>query len=205
MNRKETKSQLFETIKCKDGIFYNLEFHQARLDLARKSCLGCNEKILLKEILAVPVDCKNGLFRCRVIYSQKIEKIEFIPHQIRKIQSLKLVYDNEIDYEFKFTDREKLSSLFNRRENCDDILIIKNGFVTDSYTANPIFFDGKHWWTPDTTLLPGTQRARLISEQKLNICRISADDIPKYKTIGLINAMQNFEDMPVIGIEKILH
>jgi len=204
MNRIDNKSKLFETIKCKDGEFYNLEFHQARFDLARKEYYGISKKISLKEILIVPENCKTGLFRCRVIYTEEIEKVEFVPHQIRKVNSLKLVYDNEIEYGYKSANREKLSSLFNQRGDCDDILIVKNGFVTDSYTANPIFFDGQHWWAPDTTLLPGTQRAKLISERKIQVYPIGRYDITKYKFVGLINAMQNFDDMPVISTQNIV-
>lgn len=203
MCQKSYKSKLLETIKCKDGKFYNLEFHQARFDLARKTYWECPEKIALKEILVAPDDCKTGLYRCRVIYSCKIEKVEFIPHQIRKIQSLKLVYYNDIDYNYKYADREKLTSLFDMRGNCDDILIIKNGLVTDSFTANPIFFDGIQWWTPDTPLLPGTQRASMISDGKIKVCRITVDGLSKYQSVGLINAMQDFEVMPVIAISNI--
>ncbi|MCD6355308.1 MAG: aminotransferase class IV [Prolixibacteraceae bacterium] len=87
--------------------------------------------------------------------------------------------------------------------NCDDILIVINGCITDSFAANPIFFDGKKWWTPDTPLLAGTQRAWLIEEEKLLVCSIPVNDLSKYKKAGLINAMQNFEDMPIIDIENI--
>ncbi len=143
------------------------------------------------------------MYRCRVIYSDKIEKIEFIPHQIRKVKSLKLIYDNKIEYNFKYSDREKLTTLFEKRDDCDDILIIKNGFVTDSFTANPVFFDGKTWWTPESCLLPGTQRARLISEGKIKVRPIKTVDILSYKSVGLINALQDFRDMPVIPVNKI--
>ncbi len=194
---------LFETIKVKDGVICNLEFHQKRFDFARKNYFGSPEPISLKEILAVPQDCKKGLFRCRVTYSPEITNIEFIPHAIRKVNSLKLVTDNDIEYCFKYSDREKLNILFQKRENCDDILIVKNGFITDSFTANSIFFDGKDWWTPNTPLLPGTQRAKLITENKIKVCTITVQDLAKYSQAGLINAIQNFENMPVINIENI--
>lgn len=195
--------QLLETIKCNNGKLFNLAFHQARFDVARKNFFALSEKICLRDQIEIPANCKKGLFRCRVIYSEKIEKIEFLPHKFREIKSLKLIEDNEIDYRFKYSNRERLDELFEKRGNCDDILIVKNGLITDSFTANPVFFDGKRWWTPDTPLLPGTQRARLIEEKKLSICRITVNNLSKYKKVGLINAMQNFEDMPVIDIKNI--
>ena len=143
------------------------------------------------------------MFRCRVTYSKTVDKIEFIPHQFREIKNLKLVEDNSVDYQYKYSDREILNNLFAKRGNCDDILIIKNGLITDTSTANIIFYDGKKWWTPDTPLLRGTQRAKLLSEKKIFKCRITPDDLNKFEKAGLINAMWNFDIMPVIEIENI--
>lgn len=195
--------QLLETIKCKDSKFYNLEFHQERFDFAQRKCFKISDRINLKDVLKVPEKKSIGLFRCRVTYSEKINKIEFLPHQIRKINSLKLIEDNEIDYQFKYSNRERLNSLFEKRGNCQDILIVKNGCISDSWTANPVFFDGEKWWIPDTPLLPGTQRARLIAENKILVCRITPKDLYKYQKVGLINALQDLDDMPVIEIRNI--
>lgn len=96
-----------------------------------------------------------------------------------------------------------LQQLFELRSNCDDILIIKNGYITDSSTANVIFSDGQNWWTPDSPLLPGPQRARLLSEGKITPCKITVTNILNYKMVGLINAFQNLDEMPVIKTESI--
>lgn len=197
-------SPLLETIKCKDGALFNLRYHQARFNEVRKEYFGLTEKMDLSEIVKIPEDCKTGLFRCRVIYAETIEKIEFLPHRYRPIHSLKLVEDNQIDYRFKFTNRQKLEQLFEQRGDCDDILIVKNGCITDSFTANVVFSDGKRWWTPDSPLLPGTQRARLLHEGKISECRITPSDIPNFQQAGLINAMQDLNEMPVLKTENIL-
>ncbi len=194
---------LIETIKCDNGIFFNLEFHQARFDAARKNYFQIAEKINLIEVLQVPEAYSSGLFRCRVTYTETIGKTEFFLHKIRKIKSLKLVIDNEIDYRFKYANREKLNILFEKRGSCDDILIVKNGCISDSLTANVIFFDGEKWWTPDTPLLPGTQRARLIRKKIIHVCKVTVEDISKYRKVGLINALQDIENMPVIDIKNI--
>jgi len=189
---------LLETIKCSDGELFNLEFHQRRFDQARKTNFQVHDHIDLQSAIQVPRHAQTGLFRCRVIYSRKIEKIEFLPHQYRHVKSLKLVEDNEIDYQLKYANRERLNQLFEKREDCDDILIVKNGCITDSYTANTLFYDGTDWWTPDSPLLEGTQRARLLDEKKIQPCRITPDDLHKYTKVGLINAMQDLENMPLI-------
>lgn len=197
-------SLLFETIKCSDGKLFNIEFHQARFEKARKEYFDISTEIKLWESIEIPEFAKSGLFRCRITYAEQIDKIEFILYQHREIQSLKLVEDDEIDYRFKYANRERLQKLFGNRGSCDDIIIIKNGCVTDSYAANLVFFDGKKWWTPDTPLLAGTQRKKLLTEGKILECRITSSDISKYKKVGLINALNDFEEMPVIDIANIV-
>ncbi len=196
--------QLVETIRCFNGKLINLQYHQSRFNFARKAHFRpCNE-IILSQSVKVPEKFSTGLFRCRVVYSQDIEKIEFLPHQYRPVKSLKLVENNHIDYRYKYTSRESLEQLFNQRDGCDDILIVKNGSISDSFSANAVFFDGKKWWTPDTPLLPGTQRARLIHEKKIFVCSIKRDDLPKYQIAGLINAMQDLNKMPLVKINRII-
>lgn len=196
--------QLLETIKCLDGQLYNVQWHNVRFNQARKEYFGLNTRMSLANFIKVPSSFKKGLYRCRITYSKTIDKVEYIPHQNRKVESLKLVECNEIDYRFKYSDRNKLTELFEQRGECDDILIVKNDCISDSYTGNTIFFDGELWWTPDTPLLAGTQRARLVSEHKIGVCKITSKDLRKYKKAGLINAMWDLENMPVIDINDIL-
>jgi 4-amino-4-deoxychorismate lyase len=196
-------SRLFETIKCSNGKLFNLEFHQARFEKSCVEYFGIQSSINLTERIEIPEFAKTGLFRCRVTFSTQIEKIEFIPHQYRQIKSLKLIEDNEIDYRYKYNNRNRLNQLFEQRGPCDDIIIVKNGCVTDSTIANIVFYDGEKWWTPDTPLLPGTQRAKLLGSGKISECRITLKDISKYKKAGLINAMNDWNVMPQFAIHKI--
>ena len=105
-------SQLFETIKCIDGKLQNLEFHQERFTRSRKMYFGIDKLISLDQNITVPIEFKTGICRCRISYSDKIEKIEFISHQFRKVESLKLVYDDSVDYKFKYKNRKHLTQLF---------------------------------------------------------------------------------------------
>ncbi|QIA08597.1 aminotransferase class IV [Draconibacterium halophilum] len=195
--------QLLETIKCKDGKLYNLEYHQARFHLARMKYFPNAPQLTLEELIKIPEECAKGLFRCRVVYTERIQNIEFVPHEYRPVKNLKLIGDNTIKYQNKYTNRKQLQQLFDRRGDCDDILIVQNNCITDSFTANPIFFDGEKWWTPDTPLLPGTQRARLLAENKIAVCHITVNDLHNYQKVGLINALQDMEDMPVLPVQRI--
>ena len=87
------------------------------------------------------------------------------------------------------------------KEN-EDIIIVKNGFVTDSSFSNLIFFDGKEWYTPSTPLLKGTTRARLLNEKKITERVIKIEDIKNYKSISLINAFNEIGDI-LIDIENV--
>lgn len=195
--------QLFETIKCRDGELYNLKFHQARFEKAQNEYFGISPHANLFKEIEIPEFAKTGLFRCRVTYSKQIEKIEFIPHRYREIKSLKLMEENKIDYTFKYTDRENLQKLFELRGNCDDIIIVKNGNITDSFAANIVLFDGNKWLTPDTPLLPGTQRAKLLTERIIFEEKIKVNDLGNFEKIGLINALNNLQEMPVIEFANI--
>ncbi|VAW18728.1 Aminodeoxychorismate lyase [hydrothermal vent metagenome] len=197
-------SPLLETIKLEDGKLFNLEYHNRRLNKARRDYFGLKEEIALEGIITITEEYKTGLYRCRVIYSPEIERVEFVRHQYREVKSLMLVEGNSVDYRFKYTDRKQLLKLFGRRGGCDDILIVQNGCITDSSTANIIFFDGAKWWTPDTPLLPGTQRERLLEEGEIFECRITPGDLNKYINAGLINAMQDLKSMPVVLMENIV-
>ncbi|HCE57081.1 MAG TPA: hypothetical protein DER09_04580 [Prolixibacteraceae bacterium] len=195
--------QLLETIKCADGRLENLEFHQARFSHTRKLKFDAEDEILLEQQIQVPGFAQTGLFRCRVIYGRQIEKIEFIPHVYRVVNSLQLVVDNNIDYQFKYADRKNLEALFEKRGTCDDIIIVKNGLITDSFSANLVFFDGKKWWTPNTPLLRGTQREKLLAEGRINETRITLASLSDFTKVGLINAMSDFEKMPNLEIKSI--
>jgi 4-amino-4-deoxychorismate lyase len=79
--------------------------------------------------------------------------------------------------------------LFTQRQNHDDILIVKNGLITDTSYSNVAFFDGQLWFTPHQPLLPGTARARLLHEGCLQEAKITLTDLHRFEKCSLINAM----------------
>jgi 4-amino-4-deoxychorismate lyase len=194
--------RLLETIRCENGILQNLPWHQARLDYSRKMLFKSFRRFSLDE-LVVPEEFKNGLFKCRVIYSETIELVEFLPYQLPKIQSLKLVVNDEINYHHKFADRSEIQMIFEKRSLADDILIVKNGLITDTSYANIIFYDGENWFTPMHPLLMGVQRAVLIHAKKIIPTEIRPADLVNFTKARLINAMIRFEDELDVEIENI--
>jgi len=140
-----------------------------------------------------------------VVYGKDIEAIEFKPYQPRPIKTLKLVKDNEIDYSFKYADRENINLLYERRGNYDDILIVKNNLVTDTSYCNIIFFDGNKWLTPEFPLLKGTKRQQPLDGGKISVAKIIVESLRSFHEFMLINAMLDFDEnrsLSIHGIER---
>jgi len=195
--------QLVESLKLKDGIIQNIEYHQTRIDRSMGELYPDAPRIKLQNVIKIPNSYNSGWYKIRVVYRQSVEKIEIEAYQLRNIQSLKVVQHESIDYHLKYTNREVLQQLFAQRGDCDDIIIVKNGMVSDSFAGNLLFFDGEKWFTPTTPLLKGTKRQFLLDKGIVSECEIREKDISKYQKVGLVNALIDFEEMPVIPIEKV--
>ena len=178
-----------ETIKAQDGKLFHLEYHQKRYESVLAS-LGVTHFQNLQLFLNPP---KQGLYRCRVLYSTDSIEVTYHSYTKRSIQKLKLVYDDKIEYDKKYADRSKLNELFSLKEVADDILIIKNNLVTDTSIANIAFFDGEKWLTPKKPLLKGTTRERLLENSIIYEADIYVDDLQKYTKVALLNAMIDFD------------
>lgn len=196
---------LVETIKLKDGIPQNLSFHSERIIRSLYGIYGIKKSYDLEKLIYVPGSAANGIFRCRVLYDDKKVATEFLPYIRRPVRSLKLITDDYICYPYKYIVRDKINRLFEMRGNCDDILIIKRGMVTDLSYANIIFRDKKgSWKTPSTYLLPGTMRASLLSQGLIKEEEISVNDVQNYVEIKIINAMLGIDDTEGIPVRNII-
>jgi 4-amino-4-deoxychorismate lyase len=196
-------SPFIETIQLRDGQLKNLTFHQARFDRTRTEVMGLKSHPPLHREIIIPGGLERGLFKCRVLYRKEIECIEYEPYLKREVNSLKMVRSDSISYNYKSTDRSALKALYGQRGSCDDILIIRKGFVTDSYYANVAIRDGDSWITPDTPLLPGTMRASLLEKGILREARITAADLASFEKLRLINALNPIEEAPEIHMDRI--
>ncbi|GET22175.1 hypothetical protein JCM18694_24210 [Prolixibacter denitrificans] len=160
-------------------------------------------QIDLTNNLNIPAEAKNGLFKCRVTYRETIEKVEFEPYSMRAVHSLRLVNADDINYRYKYADREKLKDLFSQRCDADGVLLVKNGFITDTSYANIVFLKEDKWFTPDTPLLPGTRRACYIKESRIEAIPIQPEMLSEFDEARIINAMISIEESPTIPIENI--
>lgn len=146
----------------------------------------------------------EGTVKCRIVYGRSLSEISFAPYVPREIRSLRLVAaDDELDYHLKYADRSALARLLQRRDDCDEILIVRDGAITDTSYSNVAFFDGRKYVTPDTFLLNGTRRQYLLGTGVLTECRITPSDLGGFERVVLINAMLGIEDDLAVPIERI--
>ncbi|WP_295053294.1 aminotransferase class IV [Sulfuricurvum sp.] len=179
---------LLETIRCEMGAALHLSYHQKRLD---KSCrlLGIRKEYDLNALI-VPPDSR--LYRCRFLYSAEGYSIEFHPYTPKKITSLKLLTCDTLKYPLKYADRESINTLFEKRMECDDVLLVQNNFLRDTSVANiALCIEGK-WVTPASPLLEGTTRERLLDEKFLTAAPLTPEDIARASKVALMNAMVGF-------------
>ena len=196
---------LVETIRIQDGIPQNLSWHQSRMDESVREVSGCINKIIISLAIKVPDKYRYGTVKCRLIYDLNSYETEFSAYRSKKINCLRLLHDDSIEYKHKYADRTDLEKLLDRRGNADDILIISKGFLSDTSFSNIVFFDGKQWITPSTPLLRGTCRQRLLSEGKIMEMPLKPDDISRFSKFQLINAMRGFNKQQGIAITKIFY
>ncbi len=111
----------------------------------------------------------------------------------RDIKSFKIILDNEIEYSKKYLNRDSLDKLYEQKKDADEIIIIKDGLVTDTSIANIAIFNGTNWLTPKSPLLEGTTRNRLLEEKYIYEADITVDILKSAKRIALMNAMIDFD------------
>lgn len=193
--------KFIESLKLVGERFSNIELHQQRIDLTSK-VFSINSKIELKDI-SIPNFNDDLVRKCRIIYSKDDFSVSFSEYKQRKIENLKVVFDDTIDYSYKFENRDRLNSLFEDRGGCSDIIIVKNGCLTDTSFSNIVLFDGDKYFTPSSFLLNGNMRQKLLMDKIIIEKEIKLEDIHSFKKLYLINALNSLEDSLSINVENI--
>jgi para-aminobenzoate synthetase / 4-amino-4-deoxychorismate lyase len=91
----------------------------------------------------------------------------------------------------KTSRRERYEAARSRHPDVDDVLLINTGGeVTESTIANlAVLIDGR-WVTPplEAGLLPGTERAALLAEGKIEEASVRPEDLARAEELRLMNA-----------------
>jgi 4-amino-4-deoxychorismate lyase len=192
-----------ETICYEKGRFQRIELHNERLNRTRNNFFGLKTNLQLELFLSIPEYLKNETVKCTVTYGSDIIGIEYNLYKIRPVNSLQLVNDDTIDYTFKYADRRKIDAFFFRRGQSNDILIVKNGLVTDTSYANIVFRQDDQWYSPQNPLLKGTRLSSYLLEKRVTTALLRPKDLSFFSEARIINAMISIENSPVIPIENI--
>ena len=196
--------QFVETIKIKDGKLLRLPYHQMRMERTIRHFFPSMDVASIPSLqqLISPTGTR-GVVKARVVYGQDgTENVEYAPYTMREMHSLQVVEDNNIDYSYKSCDRSLLNRLVAKKGNCDDVIIIRRGRVTDTSFTNLALYDGHEWLTPRFPLLLGTQRAHLLDQGTIREADITMDDLHKAEKVCLFNAMIEFGER-VIDIQDV--
>ena len=185
-------SLFIESIKLQDGQFYRLKLHQQRINRVFADFYPDEEPINIVAQLNQYTFPQEGIFKCRMVYDTDVQSLEFEPYVRRDVRSLKLVETDMESRPYKMEDRSQLNAAFALRADCDDVLLVKNGLLTDASYCNIALYDGKNWITPRLPLLYGVNRAQLISEGKLIEKDIKPVELMNFQYICLFNAMIEF-------------
>jgi 4-amino-4-deoxychorismate lyase len=192
--------QFIETMRIAGGAIVNLQGHAERMRATVREVYGHESELAQLADLALP----DGAEKCRIVYDETIRTVEFSGYTPRSISSLRLVEaDAQLDYHLKYLDRTALTQLSAQRGGCDEVLIVKDGFVTDTSFSNVVFTDGKRFVTPDTYLLPGTMRAMLLRSGAIVEAPVRVEDIGSFTHVSLINAMLPMDRGAWIPVENI--
>lgn len=191
----DNKPHLIETIRIQNGRLRYIQYHNQRFNNSRRVVFNVEKDEDLSKIIDRKLIPSFPNVKCRITYNEKIIRVEFEEYILRPIQSLQHIEIGSYTYDHKLKDRKKLQTFFNQRNQYDDILMTKNGWITDTYYANIALRKDEKWFTPKNPLLKGTQRARLIDQNKIVQKDIHISTLKDYDSISIFNAMIPFKQI----------
>ena len=187
--------RFIETIKLEKGKFFRASFHKQRVESTFAAFFPGVQAFDPLEVLSEKDYPKTGLYKCRIEYGDTPEIIDFVLYQSREIKILKLVDAPVESTLFKSADRTRFNEAFAKRDECDDVLMVRDGFLTDTSYANVALWNGTKWLTPAKPALFGTQRAFLLANGSIAEAKIRVADLQHYSRIRVFNAMIEFGEI----------
>jgi 4-amino-4-deoxychorismate lyase len=189
------ETKFIETGRVENGSIFHLNFHLERI----KRTLFYHSPTPVEDWGRVKKRFREiggevpgrGIWRFRVTYGRAVEKVEFFPITPRKFRKF-VVVELDIDYPFKFADRRELEELKMEFPCGDEVIVVKNGVVTDTTISNLAFWDGEKWQTPATPLLEGTTLTRLTQKGILHPTSIYPEELHTFPAIALLNGVLGF-------------
>jgi 4-amino-4-deoxychorismate lyase len=179
-----------ETICIQNGAAKHLDFHQSRIEETFDHFYPEWEAFDVVELVKSLELPTSGTHRLRIVYEEDPIQIEILPYIEKEINTFRLVDSGEIDYGFKWSDREFFKQILALYPDVDEVIFTKDGKIQDCTIANLAFLKEGIWYTPEDPMHWGTTRARLIVEEKIEEADIFVEDLAQYERICLINVFR---------------
>lgn len=196
--------RFIESIKIEDQKIFLADYHQKRINetFAHFAKEGSLDVVKIFKNLEHDED---GLYKLRIAYDlDRNYRTQLIPYAVSEISDFYLVENNTYNYSFKFEDRTELESM-KRMAGAEEIIIVRNNHITDTSFSNLLFLKNRTWYTPSTYLLNGVMRRHLLDARKIKETEITLQNIGEFTHFQIINALNDFDDMFVYPINKILN
>ncbi len=203
-SEKKSTYPFLESVGVYDGRAPLLSYHQARVDRTYARFYPGQPPLDLRRLLE-EASFSAGRIKWRILYNHRAAKTELGPFPERDISRLQIMEADDLDYGYKFTERDKLDTLYqNKADTADEILILRNGLFTDAYYYNLVFEFGDALLTPQQPLLPGVMRAYYLDQGQIQLSDIRLADVAEAEGVYLINALHPLERAAFIGREQII-
>jgi 4-amino-4-deoxychorismate lyase len=188
---------LLESIRIVNGKPIRLSYHQQRMNDSILQLSGRQNTIDIKRELEIFPLPSSGIWKCRIVYTPgKIINIGCTPYVFNPIRKLYVIKAENLQYAHKFADRTELNKL-SHPDPSTDILMVRQGKVTDTLYANVVCWDGTRWLTPAQPLLRGTMRQALLDQGIIHQADINIGELGLFKCLRRINALMEFNDPPL--------
>lgn len=202
--------RFIESIRMAGGVPQNAGYHLRRVahSVTDHYSSSVAERVVLEfrylfmQVEAAYAGDSHPVRKLRVIFGAGIEEWTADEYVTKKISTLKVVHDDSVTYDYKYADRSSIERLFSQRGDCDDIIICRNGLVTDSSFSNIILSDKTGFYTPLSSLLEGCMRQLLLDDRKITAKQISVKELFNYRYIYLVNAMRDMAADDRIAIRE---
>jgi 4-amino-4-deoxychorismate lyase len=196
--------RFIESIKIENRKPLLLALHQKRVDETFKNLKKENPLNLFQIVESLQFD-EDGIFKMRMVYDLENDfTIQIIPYKFPKPVNFELIVCDDLDYNFKYENRNIFENLKRKMVGAEMIIVKKNA-ITDTSFSNLLFCKNEKWYTPKTYLLNGVQRQNLIILGEIKEAEITINNIKTFSHFKMINAMNHPDDTFAYPIKNILN
>ena len=179
-----------------------LSYHQARVNRTAGERCGIDLQAIIQSKVNELTDGQQH--KLRILYDQSgVQQVTIQPYLVRLIRSLTVV-DIAFDYDRKTANRDAINSAFARRGDSDDILMVRDGLITDTSYGNVALHKDGIWYTPESPLLQGCRRQSLLDRGLIITKKLRIETLDSYPHLMMFNGLIRFGRV-IIPTERIFN